>query len=181
MVGLVLREYVANMPRPDCCVPFARAGLTKSASARCCQNFPGYRAAARGRRAARRPGALASLSPRSTILQPVRARSDGRVCPAGASESSAHVCCMIRKASWRNSARHRSANSERALSMLMSYPHPCRRPRLSLPRATGTPLIVQAASPGCYRLSSYLPRLSAVRRPAAANQRPGAEMSIHQQ
>lgn len=64
--------------------------------------------------APRRPESLASLSPRLTSLQPVRDRSDGRDWRSGAAEISAQVCCMICKASWRNSARHRSASAERA-------------------------------------------------------------------
>lgn len=140
-------------------------------AARRCQNRPGYKAAGRGRRASRRLGSLASLSPRSTILQPVRARSDGLLCPSGASESSAHVCCMIRKASWRNSARHISASSERALSALMSYPHPCQRPRLSLPRATGTANCAGCEPQSATGWSAYIPCRRAIGRPAASSDR----------
>lgn len=103
----------------------------------------------------------------STSFQPVRARSDGRVCRSGASESSAQVCCMMRKASWRNSARHISASSERALSTLTTDP-PTPPANATLPAACNRhAFIVQAASRTVLRVVLPIFRAGAIQQVSA--------------
>jgi hypothetical protein len=168
MVGLVLREHVANLARIRGWLSraFSPERPAKPASPPGLPELSGYQAAGRDRRASRRLASLASLSPRSTSLQPVRARSDGRVCCSGESESWAHVCCMIRKACWRNSARQMSASSERALSTLTTGP-PTPPANATLPAACYRhAFIVQAAS--LTVLPVVLPTIRGARRSAGA-------------